>query len=79
MTEQYLNDLLIKLGNLFDNDDVTVYEAQGPREEISLMILQGRGLVRVYTTDTYMGLPSGISAELTEAGLERARELRGQP
>lgn len=76
MTDAYLNELLEEMGRLFDEENVTLYEAKTPRDTMSLLILQSRGLVRTYTTKQTEGLPAGISGELTDQGLARARELR---
>ncbi|KAB2858846.1 MAG: hypothetical protein F9K46_11400 [Anaerolineae bacterium] len=76
MTENRVEALLVKIGRLYDDENVTAYEAQTPDETLRLLILQSRGHVRIYKSKEVAGLPYALSAELTEAGLQRARELR---
>ncbi len=76
MTEFTLDELHVEIGRLYDDENVTVYHAKTPNEFFQLLILQSRGMVRLYKAGEVMGLPTRYSAELTESGLKRARELR---
>lgn len=76
MSEYTVNELHAEIGRLFDEENVTLYHAQNPNEILQLLILQTRGYVRTYKSNEVAGLPINLSAELTEAGLQRARELR---
>ncbi|CAG0993218.1 hypothetical protein ANRL2_03362 [Anaerolineae bacterium] len=76
MSENTIDALLVKIGRLYDEENVTAYAAQTPDETLHLLILQSRGLVRLYKSKEVMGLPYALSAELTDAGLKKARELR---
>lgn len=76
MTEFTLDELHAEIGRLYDEENVTLYHAKTPNETLQLLILQTRGYVRTYKSQTVAELPVSLSAELTDAGLQRARELR---
>lgn len=63
MTEFTLDELHAEIGRLYDEENVTLYHAQNANEALYLLILQTRGMVRVYKSNEV-------------AGLQRARELR---